>query len=72
MVMTRDELEARVRTLIEEAWTIDPEHVEDLIVAITGAKIFVYGNLTTAQLQAFRAPLLTVCLSGRGAPFGPL
>lgn len=55
--MTRPELEAWVRRLIEEACAVDPVRADEVIVAVTGASVFAFSRLKCRELRALAAGL---------------
>ena len=64
--MTKVEYEQWVRTRFAEAFVADPVRATDAAVAATGREIFVWSNLSTAQLRALGRLVFSICIESRG------
>lgn len=57
--MTREAWERAARDVWEFAYARDPVHTMEATIAITGAEVFVWTNLTTGQIRAFHRTLFS-------------
>lgn len=64
--MTKADRVKWVKGLWAEAWAADPVHVQEVVEALFKREVFVWDNLTVAELGALGRRLLGVVLRARG------
>lgn len=64
--VTKEELIKQTKQLHEEAFKADPYHTEEVVERVLGRTVFVWHNLSTAQLSALRRGILATALAARG------
>ncbi len=66
--ITRMQLERDTRALFEEAYKIDPHHVDEAMRRIFGVEVYAWSRMTARQMSALRRILLSTVMRGRGDP----